>query len=100
MIQKRNLSFSILKNLKNENIFFSSCRVLAVRCGPQAAHPQVFLATYPRADAEKNHILKDGRWEQLNAPFEEVRLEKMEGRNFLNRMELLMAALTSPTPVH
>jgi len=43
-------------------------------------------------------MLKEPRWEQLNSPFEEVRLEKMEGRNFLNRMELLMAALTNHLP--
>ena len=69
---------------------------MTVRCGPQAAHPQVFLASYPRTgDVPNSRILKDARWQELNAPFEEVRLEKMEGRNFLSRMELLMASLSA-----
>lgn len=72
----------------------NSNRVLSVRCGPQGAQPQVFLSTFPRPEIEKNKILKDSRWEQLNASYEEVRLEKIEGRNFLSRMELLMASLT------
>lgn len=74
-------------------------RILSVRCGPQAAQPQVYLSTYPRHDVEKNKLLKDARWEQLNACYEEVRLEKIEGRNFLSRMELLMASLTCLLPV-
>ncbi|XP_046442913.1 mediator of RNA polymerase II transcription subunit 17-like [Daphnia pulex] len=76
----------------------SGNRVLSVRCGPQAAQPQVYLSTYPRPDIEKNKVLKDVRWEQLNASYEEVRLEKLEGRNFLSRMELLMASLTYLQP--
>ena len=71
-----------------------------MRCGPQAGHLKVYLASYPRTDMEKNRILQDSRWEQLNAPFEVVRLDKMEGRNFLNKMELLMAALTGQRNVN
>lgn len=67
-----------------------------MRVGPQGAYPQVYLSSYPRSDVETGRILNDARWEQLNAPYEEVRLEKMEGRNFLSRMELLMASLTRP----
>ena len=67
-------------------------RVLAVRCGPQAAQPQVFLASYPHNDLEKSKILNDDRWEQVSSTYEEVRLEKIEGRNFLSKMEILMAA--------
>lgn len=60
----------------------------------------MFLSTYPRPDVEKNKVLKDVRWEQLNATYEEVRLENIEGRNFLSRMELLMASLTHYLPTH
>lgn len=76
------------------------CRVLAVRCGPQGAHPQVYLSSYPRSESEKSQILNEARWQQLNAPFEQVRLEKIEGRNFLNRMELLMTCLTGQEVHH
>ena len=76
------------------NAFHCVDRVLAVRCGPQAAQPQVHLCSYPCTDLGNNQLLKNSRREQLNAPFEVVRLEKMEGRNFLNKMELLMASLT------
>ena len=75
-------------------------RVLSIRCGPQGAQPQVYLSSYPRSDIEKNKVLKDVRWEQLNATYEEVRLEKIEGRNFLSRMELLMASLTYYVPAN
>lgn len=85
-----NIFFLFLKYI---NIFYNG-RVLSVRCGPQAAQPQVYLSTFPRPDIEKNKVMKDVRWEQLNASYEEVRLEKIEGRNFLSRMELLMASLT------
>jgi len=78
----------------------SGNKILAVRCGPQAGHLKVYLASYPRTEMEKNRLLQDSRWEQLNAPFEVVRLDKMEGRNFLNKMELLMAALTGQRNVN
>ncbi|XP_057367018.1 mediator of RNA polymerase II transcription subunit 17-like [Daphnia carinata] len=78
----------------------SANRILSVRCGPQAPQPQVYLSTYPRQETEKNKMLKDIRWEQLNTRYEEVRLEKIEGRNFLSRMELLMASLTCRLPMN
>jgi mediator of RNA polymerase II transcription subunit 17 len=91
--------FFFLNNIFDPQISaFILDRVLSVRCGPQAAQPQVYLSTYPRPDIEKNKVLKDVRWEQLNASYEEVRLEKLEGRNFLSRMELLMASLTYLQP--
>ena len=49
-------------------------------------------------------LVKDPKWEHLSGSFKEVRWEKMEGRNYLNKMELLMASLTPyqstppPTP--
>ena len=68
-------------------------RVIAVRCGPQAAQPQVYLSSYPqRGDTAKSQMLSDDRWENVRASYEEVRLGKIEGRNFLSKMELLMAS--------
>lgn len=40
-----------------------------------------------------NDILtKPGHWEYIQANFEEVRLDKIEGRNFLSRLELVLAS--------
>ncbi|CAH0386662.1 unnamed protein product [Bemisia tabaci] len=69
-------------------------RIIAIRCAPQAG-PQVFIAHSPRKDFFSGQLVKERKWENLGGPFKEVRWDKMEGKNFLNKMELLMASLTS-----
>ncbi|KAE8748436.1 hypothetical protein FOCC_FOCC004867 [Frankliniella occidentalis] len=69
-------------------------RLIAVRCEPQAG-VHVSIAHSPRKDFYPGQLVKDRKWENLGGGFKEVRWDKMEGKNFLNKMELLMASLTS-----
>ncbi|KAJ3659122.1 hypothetical protein Zmor_010828 [Zophobas morio] len=69
-------------------------RIIAVRCEPQSGI-QVSVAHSPRSDFFPSRLVTERKWEHLGGQFRDVRLEKMEGRNFLHKMELLMASLTS-----
>lgn len=69
-------------------------RLIAVRCEPQAG-VQVSVAHSPRTDFFPSRLVTERKWEHSGGQFRDVRLEKMEGRNFLHKMELLMASLTS-----
>jgi mediator of RNA polymerase II transcription subunit 17 len=68
--------------------------MIAVRCEPQTGI-QVSIAHSPRKDFFPGQLVKERKWENLGGSFKEVRWDKMEGKNFLNKMELLMASLTS-----
>jgi mediator of RNA polymerase II transcription subunit 17 len=70
------------------------CRIIAVRCEPQTG-VQVAIAQSPRKDFFPGQLVKERKWENLGGSFKEVRWDKMEGKNFLNKMELLMSSLTS-----
>ncbi|XP_034949412.1 mediator of RNA polymerase II transcription subunit 17 [Chelonus insularis] len=69
-------------------------RMIAVRCEPQTG-VQVAIAHSPRKDFFPGQLVRERKWENLGGSFKEVRWDKMEGKNFLNKMELLMASLTS-----
>ncbi|KAL1139769.1 hypothetical protein AAG570_006746 [Ranatra chinensis] len=69
-------------------------RLIAVRCEPQGGM-QVSIAHSPKKDFFSGQLVKERKWENLGGSFKEVRWDKMEGKNFLNKMELLMASLTS-----
>ncbi|XP_063221348.1 mediator of RNA polymerase II transcription subunit 17 isoform X1 [Bacillus rossius redtenbacheri] len=69
-------------------------RMIAVRCEPQTG-VQVSIAHSPRKDFFPGQLVKERKWENLGGSFKEVRWDKMEGKNFLNKMELLMSSLTS-----
>ncbi|XP_045447594.1 mediator of RNA polymerase II transcription subunit 17 [Melitaea cinxia] len=71
-------------------------RMIAIRCEPSVGI-QVFIAQSPRKDFFVSELVQDKKWENLGGAFKEVKLEKMEGKNFLNKMELLMACLSSPS---
>lgn len=71
-------------------------RILAVqiRCDPQI-DVKVSIAHSPRKDFFPGPLVQGNHWEHLGGHFKEVRYDKLEGRNFLNRMEYLMASLTN-----
>ncbi|XP_056638306.1 mediator of RNA polymerase II transcription subunit 17 [Diorhabda sublineata] len=69
-------------------------RIIAVRCEPSTG-TQVSVAHSPRTDFFPSRLVTERKWEHLGGQFRDVRLDKMEGRNFLHKMELLMASLTS-----
>lgn len=91
------LSVSLMQIISSAlNLFFLIlyCRIIAVRCEPQTG-VQVAIAQSPRKDFFPGQLVKERKWENLGGSFKEVRWDKMEGKNFLNKMELLMSSLTS-----
>ncbi|KAL1506556.1 hypothetical protein ABEB36_005897 [Hypothenemus hampei] len=70
-------------------------RIIAVRCEPQANAIHVSVAHSPRTDFFPGRLVTERKWEHLGGQFRDVRMDKMEGKNFLYKMELLMASLTS-----
>uniref|UniRef100_A0A8D3DIT7 Mediator of RNA polymerase II transcription subunit 17 n=1 Tax=Scophthalmus maximus TaxID=52904 RepID=A0A8D3DIT7_SCOMX len=71
---------------------------ISVRNGPESGCK--VLVQFPRSQTKelpKSDVIQDGKWSHLRGPNKEVHWSKMEGRNFVYKMELLMAALT-PCP--
>ncbi|KAK7157014.1 hypothetical protein R3I94_006924 [Phoxinus phoxinus] len=71
---------------------------ISVRNGPESGCK--VLVQFPRSQAKelpKSDVVQDGKWTHLRGPYKEVHWGRMEGRNFVYKMELLMAALT-PCP--
>lgn len=66
-----------------------------VRNGPESGSK--IMVQFPRnqcKDLPKSDVLQDSKWNHLRGPFKEVQWNKMEGRNFVYKMELLMSALS------
>ncbi|XP_061733507.1 mediator of RNA polymerase II transcription subunit 17 isoform X2 [Nerophis ophidion] len=71
---------------------------ISVRNGPESGCKVV--VQFPRKQTKelpKSDVIQDAKWTHLRGPYKEVHWSKMEGRNFVYKMELLMAALT-PCP--
>uniref|UniRef100_A0A8C6KJ11 Mediator of RNA polymerase II transcription subunit 17 n=1 Tax=Nothobranchius furzeri TaxID=105023 RepID=A0A8C6KJ11_NOTFU len=71
---------------------------ISVRNGPESGCK--VLVQFPRSqvkDLPKSDVIQDTKWSHLRGPHKEVQWSRMEGRNFVYKMELLMAALT-PCP--
>ena len=69
-------------------------KFIAVRHSPQT-QTSVYIASAPCRDFFAGSIVKDSKWENLPEAFQELRLDKMDGKNLLNKLELLMAALSN-----
>uniref|UniRef100_F6Q585 Mediator of RNA polymerase II transcription subunit 17 n=1 Tax=Callithrix jacchus TaxID=9483 RepID=F6Q585_CALJA len=68
---------------------------ISVRNGPESGSK--IMVQFPRnqcKDLPKSDVLQDTKWSHLRGPFKEVHWNKMEGRNFVYKMELLMSALS------
>ncbi|XP_043235603.1 mediator of RNA polymerase II transcription subunit 17-like [Amphibalanus amphitrite] len=70
---------------------------VAVRCQPHGEPVAVSVAQSPKRDFFPTALVTEHKWEHLGGAFRQIKWEKMEGRNFLNKMELLMANLSSGT---
>lgn len=71
---------------------------ISVRNGPESGCK--VLVQFPRnqsKELQKSDVILDSKWSHLRGPYREVQWSHMEGRNFVYKMELLMAALT-PAP--
>lgn len=69
-------------------------KFIAVRHSPQT-QTAVYIASAPCRDFFAGSIVKDAKWENLPESFQELRLDKMDGKNLLNKLELLMASLSN-----
>ena len=54
----------------------------------------VYVASAPQKDFFANSVVRDVKWSNLPDMFQEVNVDKMDGKNLLNKVELLMAAMT------
>jgi len=72
-------------------------KFIAVRHSPQSGLASVFIASAPKKDFFATTVIRNLKWSNLPDSFQEVNLDKLDGKNLLNKIELLMAALT---PIH
>ena len=96
-----------------KRIFFSGDRFVAVRHSPQC-NASVFVSQSPSSDFFSTPVINDRyqitlpwttdrtiilppfrKWENLPAGFKQLKLDKMDGKNLMNKIELLMAALSN-----
>ena len=52
------------------------------------------MATSPCESTAAGLAVSNRKWDNLPGEFKEVRLDKMDGKNLLAKVELLMAAVT------
>lgn len=69
---------------------------MSVKCEPQG-NVIVSVAHSPKKDFFGGQLVREKKWENLGGSFKKVQMDKMEGKNFLNKMELLMGCLTNST---
>ena len=67
--------------------------IIAIRCGPHSGievkycqSPQEFFPST---------LVRDLKWQNLTGSYREVDWERIEGKNFINKMEYLMASLVN-----
>ena len=65
-----------------------------MRHSPASGQASVYVASSPKKDFYTTSVLRDAKWSNLPDAFGHVNVEKMDGKNLLNKIELLMAALT------
>eukprot|EP00094_Tigriopus_californicus_P001926 TCALIF_01855-PA protein Name:"Similar to MED17 Mediator of RNA polymerase II transcription subunit 17 (Drosophila melanogaster)" AED:0.03 eAED:0.03 QI:5/1/0/1/1/0.5/2/0/757 len=68
-------------------------RFIAIRHIPPP-QTSVWVSSAPCKDFYPGGVVKDRKWEKLPDSFQELRLDKMDGKNLLNKLELLMASLS------
>merc|ERR1719186_7537 len=68
-------------------------KFVAVRHSPQA-NASVFVSQAPSSDFFATPVIQASKWENLPEGFKQLKLDKMDGKNLVNKIELLMAALS------
>ncbi|XP_002734608.2 mediator of RNA polymerase II transcription subunit 17-like [Saccoglossus kowalevskii] len=70
-------------------------RVLAIRNGPNSGvRVAVQIPKNQQNGTEsRSDVIVDPKWDNLGGYFKEVDMDRMKGRNLVNKIELLMAAL-------
>ncbi|XP_038046078.1 mediator of RNA polymerase II transcription subunit 17-like isoform X2 [Patiria miniata] len=71
-------------------------RTLAVRSDPlNGIRVQVKGCKNPHDTEQKSNVVTDPKWETIMTDYREVDMDRIPGRTFVNKMELLMAVLAS-----
>ncbi|XP_068244479.1 mediator of RNA polymerase II transcription subunit 17 [Palaemon carinicauda] len=95
---EQNIGTGAIESLGNASTVIlaspSGNKVIGVHSGPHQ-RISLYVSSSPRPDFYPSTVVNEQRWEHLGTAWQEVRHDRMEGRNFLNKMELLMAALTA-----
>jgi len=68
-------------------------KFIAVRHSPHA-NATVHVSKSPSSDFFATPIIQSGKWENLPEGFKQLKLDRMDGKNLLNKIELLMASLS------
>jgi len=68
-------------------------KFVAVRHSPHA-NATVFVSQAPSSDFFATPIIQSNKWENLPEGFKQLKLDKMDGKNLMNKIELLMSALS------
>ena len=69
-------------------------KFVAVRHSPQSGSASVFVSSAPKKDFFATSVITDVKWSKLPDAFQEVNLDKMDGKTLLNKVRLIMSALT------
>ena len=72
---------------------FCSFRAIAVRSGPTTGLHVYMKSDAKDIDAELASIL-EAKWHNLTGTFKEIDLNRIDGRNFATKLELIMASVT------
>ena len=75
------------------NFLFFFFRIIAIRCGPQSGIEVSISKSPQELDFYPSTLVRDRKWQNLNGSFREVNWQKIEGKNFINKIEYLMASL-------
>lgn len=69
--------------------------VLAIKSGPTIG-VQVYVKGLAQESDQQmaSNVLTNTKWVDIESSWQEVNWNKLEGKNFLHKIELLMAALT------
>ncbi len=64
---------------------------MSIRSGPESGL-KVSIQMSPWKPGENgSSVIRDPKWSHLGGPFKPVHLDKTEGKNIVNKVELLMA---------
>ncbi|CAG2110486.1 unnamed protein product, partial [Medioppia subpectinata] len=68
-------------------------RIIAIRCGPHSGI-EVKMCSSPQ-EFYASALVRDRKWQNLTGSYREVDWERIEGKNFINKIEYLMASLAN-----
>ena len=68
--------------------------MISFRSGPTSGQRLMVKTLDPEAESHPSPAVTDPGWLEHGAPFKEINLEKLEGRNLASKIDMLMAHLS------